>query len=162
MELPRDVLHYELFPLLDYSTRISLNQVLPRAERKAIPLKKEVLKEFSTLFARCMIQRLMQSMMNDTPLTLLQNCRDFDQSYFGCFVNFPTFRMRFMLAVVQLQWNFSTWESPSKRVMTELNEFLEYCTVACESAASVTESEGPMQPMQISMVDDALWDLGFV
>ena len=159
MELPRDVLHYELFPLLDYSTRISLNQVLPRAERKAIPLKKEVVKNFSSLFARCMIQRLMQSMMNDTPLTLLQNCRDFNQSYFGCLVNFPTFRMRFMMAVIQLKWNFSTWESPPKRVMTELNEFLTYYVVACESAASLTESE---VPMQISMVDDALWDLGFV
>jgi len=179
-DLPRDVLHYELFPFLDYSTRVAMNQVLPRAERKPTPLKKGVIQEFSALFARCMIQRLMQSMMNDAPTTLLQNCRAFNQSYLGCLVYFPIFRMRFMSAVLQVQWRFSAEEGFilwQRREMTELNEFFHYCTVACESAATVIRKKMVFQsefsPVTgigdivenipfLDLCDDELWDLGFV
>jgi hypothetical protein len=42
-DLPLDILHYELFPLLDYNSRITLNKLLPPQERKTKSLLQEAI-----------------------------------------------------------------------------------------------------------------------
>jgi hypothetical protein len=42
-DLPLDILHHELFPLLDYNSRITLNKLLPPQERKTKALLQEAL-----------------------------------------------------------------------------------------------------------------------
>jgi hypothetical protein len=85
-----------------------------------------------------------------------------------------------MSAVLQVQWRFSAEEGFilwQRREMTELNEFFHYCTVACESAATVIRKKMVFQsefsPVTgigdivenipfLDLCDDELWDLGFV
>jgi len=42
-DLPIDILHYELFPLLDYNSRLTLNTLLPPQERKTKSLLQEAI-----------------------------------------------------------------------------------------------------------------------
>ena len=39
--LPLDMIHYEIFPYLDYNSRVSANVMLPPQDRISVPLKKD-------------------------------------------------------------------------------------------------------------------------
>ena len=41
-ELPTDMIYYEIFPYLDYNSRVIANLLLPRQDRLRRPLEKDV------------------------------------------------------------------------------------------------------------------------
>ena len=49
-ELPTDMIYYEIFPFLDYNSRVNANLLLPKEERIRTPLNKDALLEFTILF----------------------------------------------------------------------------------------------------------------
>jgi hypothetical protein len=79
LSLPLDVIHYELFPLLDYSSRIAVNRILPSQERKGTPLKEGSVDEFKILFAQCMLRRFISigKSKTGTPAEVCQACDEF-------------------------------------------------------------------------------------
>lgn len=40
-QLPTDIIYYEIFPYLDYNSRVTANLLLPRKDRLSIPLRKD-------------------------------------------------------------------------------------------------------------------------
>ena len=77
LSLPLDVIHYELFPLLDYSSRIAVNRILPSQERKGTPLKEGSVEEFTILFAQCMRRRFISIGKTGTPAEVGGACDEF-------------------------------------------------------------------------------------
>lgn len=79
LSLPLDVIHYELFPFLDYSSRIAVNRILPSQERKRTPLKEGSVDEFTILFAQCMLRRFISigKSKTGTPAEVCQACDEF-------------------------------------------------------------------------------------
>ena len=49
-ELPTDMIYYEIFPFLDYISRVNANLLLPKEDRIRTPLNKDALLEFTIIF----------------------------------------------------------------------------------------------------------------
>jgi hypothetical protein len=49
-ELPTDMIYYEIFPYLDYNSRVIANLLLPRKDRLRTPLRKDAVLEFALRF----------------------------------------------------------------------------------------------------------------
>ncbi len=96
MDIPLDVIHHHLFPLLDHPSRIAMNGVLPPHERKPTRLKKEVIAEFSALYSRAMVQRLMNTLAKSRQNEFLKACREFNQDHFNCLRHFNAFQRKFL------------------------------------------------------------------
>jgi len=94
--IPLDIIHHHLFPLLDHPTRIEMNRLLPPRERKPTRLRKEVVTEFSALYSRAMIQRLMKTMATCTQRVFVKTCREFNHTHFQCLRHFNTFQKKFL------------------------------------------------------------------
>jgi hypothetical protein len=45
-QLPTDMIYYEIFPYLDYDSRVTANLLLPRKDRLRTPLRKDAVLEF--------------------------------------------------------------------------------------------------------------------
>ena len=50
-QLPTDIIYYEIFPYLDYNSRVTANLLLPRKDRLSIPLRKDAVLELSMKMA---------------------------------------------------------------------------------------------------------------
>lgn len=50
-QLPTDMIYYEIFPYLDYNSRVTANLLLPRKDRLSIPLRKDAVLELSMKMA---------------------------------------------------------------------------------------------------------------
>lgn len=59
--LPIDIIHYEILPLLDYESRITLNMLLKPSERKGTPFTKDTAIKFRLVQAFPHIQRLINN-----------------------------------------------------------------------------------------------------
>ena len=64
-QLPTDVIYYEIFPFLDYDSRVTANLLLPKKDRLGVPLRKLAVKEFSMLLGGTILKR----MITKQPLT---------------------------------------------------------------------------------------------
>jgi hypothetical protein len=58
-ELPTDMIYYEIFPYLDYDSRVTANLLLPIKDRMSVLLNKESVLQFSLRFAAAIVKRLM-------------------------------------------------------------------------------------------------------
>jgi hypothetical protein len=54
-ELPTDMIYYEIFPYLDYNSRVTANTLLPPQDRLRTPLRKGAVLEFSVTFSCCIL-----------------------------------------------------------------------------------------------------------
>jgi len=54
-QLPTDMIYYEIFPYLDYNSRVTANLLLPRHDRLRTPLRKDAVLEFAMVFASTII-----------------------------------------------------------------------------------------------------------
>jgi hypothetical protein len=50
-QLPTDMIYYEIFPYLDYNSRVTANLLLPHKDRLSIPLRKDAVLELSIKMA---------------------------------------------------------------------------------------------------------------
>lgn len=64
-QLPTDMIYYEIFPYLDYYSRVTANLLLPKKDRLGVPLKKLVVKQFAMKLGSSRLK----SMMNKQSLT---------------------------------------------------------------------------------------------
>ena len=46
-QLPTDMIYYEIFPYLDYNSRVTANLLLPRQDRLRTPLRKDAVLQFA-------------------------------------------------------------------------------------------------------------------
>jgi hypothetical protein len=149
--IPLDVIHHHIFPLLDHPSRIGLNGILPCHERRKTLLKKEILAEFSALYSRCMVQRLMSSMLVCSQRDFLKTCRAFNRDHIGCLRHFVTFRKKFLRTLTAIsqrvnerprrvddadpvRWHFVT-KYMKKEIMKHIDDFF---LAAVEATNSVT------------------------
>lgn len=59
-ELPTDMIYYEIFPYLDYNSRVTANLLLPLKDRLRTPLRKNSSLEFSMRFAASIMTSLIR------------------------------------------------------------------------------------------------------
>ena len=57
-ELPTDMIYYEIFPYLDYDSRVTANLLLPQEDRLRTPLRKDAALEFQIRFGSTIITSL--------------------------------------------------------------------------------------------------------
>lgn len=65
-ELPTDMIYYEIFPYLDYDSRVTANLLLPIKDRMSVSLNKEAVLQFSLRFAAAIIKGLMDKQWRTT------------------------------------------------------------------------------------------------
>lgn len=65
-QLPTDVIYYEIFPYLDYNSRVTANLLLPLKDRLRTPLRKDAVIEISMLFATQKILPLLRTFNKPT------------------------------------------------------------------------------------------------
>jgi len=151
--MPLDVIHHHLFPLLDHPTRIQMNRLLPPHERKSTRLKKEVIIEFSALFSRAMIQRLMKTMATSTQRVFLKACREFNRSHFHCLRHFNSFQKKFLRHITAVSSRLNErlpappsllpdapprWEFVSKYMKKEIRKHIDDFFIAAAAAFNST------------------------
>ena len=59
-QLPTDMIYYEIFPYLDYNSRVTANLLLPRKDRLRTPLRKDAPLEFSMRLAGSIVTSLIR------------------------------------------------------------------------------------------------------
>ena len=59
-QLPTDMIYYEIFPYLDYNSRVTTNLLLPRKDRLRTPLRKDAVLEFTMRFGSTIITSLIK------------------------------------------------------------------------------------------------------
>ena len=59
-QLPTDMIYYEIFPYLDYNSRVTANLLLPRKDRLRTPLRKDAVLEFTMRFAGTLFKTLIR------------------------------------------------------------------------------------------------------
>jgi hypothetical protein len=70
-QLPTDMIYYEIFPYLDYESRVTANLLLPIKDRMSVLLNKESVLQFSLRFAAAIVKRLMDKQRRMTnPIAL--------------------------------------------------------------------------------------------
>jgi hypothetical protein len=65
-ELPTDMIYYEIFPYLDYNSRVTANLLLPIKDRMSVSLNKEAVLQFSLRFSAGIIKGLMDKQWRTT------------------------------------------------------------------------------------------------
>jgi hypothetical protein len=65
-ELPTDMIYYEIFPYLDYNSRVTANLLLPIKDRMSVSLNKEAVLQFSLRFAAGIVKGLMDKQWRTT------------------------------------------------------------------------------------------------
>jgi hypothetical protein len=153
MDIPLDVMHHHLFPLLDHPSRIEMNRVLPPHERKPTRLKKEVIGEFSALYSRAMVQRLMNTMAKCTQNDFLKACRSFDHTHFNCLRHFNTFQRKFLRHLTDVSGRLNErlptppsllrsapprWEFVTKYMKKEIRKHIDNFFISAVSAFNST------------------------
>jgi len=59
--LPTDIIYYEIFPYLDYDSRVIANTMLPAVDRHRRKLKSEAVLKFSMKLGACRIKTLLDA-----------------------------------------------------------------------------------------------------
>lgn len=59
-QLPTDIIYYEIFPYLDYNSRVTANFLLPRKDRLSIPLRKNAVSEFELMLGNARMKSLLR------------------------------------------------------------------------------------------------------
>ena len=59
-QLPTDMIYYEIFPYLDYNSRVTANLLLPQKDRLRTPLRKDAPLEFSMRLAASIVTSLVR------------------------------------------------------------------------------------------------------
>jgi hypothetical protein len=65
-QLPTDMIYYEIFPYLDYNSRVTANLLLPRKDRLRSPLRKDAVLEFTMRFGSTIITSLIKKQQKTT------------------------------------------------------------------------------------------------
>jgi hypothetical protein len=65
-ELPTDMIYYEIFPYLDYNSRVTANLLLPLKDRLRTPLRKNSSLEFSMRLAASIVTSLVKKQAKAT------------------------------------------------------------------------------------------------
>jgi len=63
-QLPTDMIYYEIFPYLDYNSRVTANLLLPRRDRLRTPLRKDAVLEFQFMLGSATIASLLRKQNN--------------------------------------------------------------------------------------------------
>ncbi len=63
-QLPTDMIYYEIFPYLDYNSRVTANLLLPHQDRLRTPLRKDAVLEFQMRYATTVILSLIHKQAN--------------------------------------------------------------------------------------------------
>ena len=63
-QLPTDMIYYEIFPYLDYNSRVTANLLLPLKDRLRTPLRKDAALEFAMRFGSTIIASLLKKQAN--------------------------------------------------------------------------------------------------
>ena len=63
-QLPTDMIYYEIFPYLDYNSRLTANLLLPHKDRLRTPLRKDAVLEFQMRYATTVILSLIHKQAN--------------------------------------------------------------------------------------------------
>ena len=59
-ELPTDIIYYEIFPYLDYNSRVTANLLLPRKDHLQVPLRKGAALEFNIRYGSTLMTKLIK------------------------------------------------------------------------------------------------------
>ena len=65
-QIPTDMIYYEIFPYLDYNSRVTANLLLPRKDRLRTRLRKDAVLEFTMRFGSTIITSLIKKQQNTT------------------------------------------------------------------------------------------------
>lgn len=65
-QLPTDVIYYEIFPYLDYYSRVTANLLLPQKDRLRTPLKKDAALQFQMRLASTILKSLVNKQARAT------------------------------------------------------------------------------------------------
>ena len=68
-QLPTDMIYYEIFPYLDYNSRVTANLLLPRKDRLSIPLRKNAVSEFQLMLGNARMKSLLRKQREATNKT---------------------------------------------------------------------------------------------
>jgi len=69
-QLPTDMIYYEIFPYLDYNSRVTANLLLPQQDRLRTPLRKDAVLEFTMRLGSALITSLIKKQGTTTnPIT---------------------------------------------------------------------------------------------
>ena len=60
-QLPTDMIYYEIFPYLDYNSRVTANMLLPLQDRLRTPLRKDAVLEFTMRLGSTLITSLIKN-----------------------------------------------------------------------------------------------------
>lgn len=71
--LPTDIIYYEIFPFLDYDSRVTANLMLPKKDRIRHPLKKDAALGFAISLSSAILLKAVNSV--PTSATKLSRCR---------------------------------------------------------------------------------------
>ena len=66
-ELPTDMIYWEIFPYLDYNSRVTANLMLPPQDRLRIPLKKDAALQFQMRRSLKEVMALLDKQNNSPP-----------------------------------------------------------------------------------------------
>jgi hypothetical protein len=77
--LPTDIIYYEIFPFLDYDSRVTANLMLPRKDRIRHPLKKDAALGFAIRLSSVLLLKVVNSVA--TAKTKLSRSRKVLQVY---------------------------------------------------------------------------------
>lgn len=151
--IPLDIIHYKLFPLLDHSSRIEMNRLLPPCERKPTRLKKEVIDEFTALYSRAMIQRLINTMASSTQKEFLKACREFNDIHLRSLRHFSSFQRKFLRHLTAVSGRLNQrvlnppalledatprWEFVSKYMKKHIMKYIDTFFIATAAASNST------------------------
>ena len=65
-QLPTDMIYYEIFPYLDYNSRVTANLLLPKQDRLRTRLRKDAVLEFTMRFGSTIITSLIKKQQKTT------------------------------------------------------------------------------------------------
>lgn len=68
-QLPTDMIYYEIFPYLDYDSRVTANLLLPRQDRLRMPLRKGAVSEFQLMLGNARMKSLLRKQREATNKT---------------------------------------------------------------------------------------------
>jgi len=68
-QLPTDMIYYEIFPYLDYESRVRANFLLPRKDRLSIPLRKNAVSQFQLMLGNARMRSLLRKQREATNKT---------------------------------------------------------------------------------------------
>ena len=68
-QLPTDMIYYEIFPYLDYDSRVTANLLLPQQDRLRTPLRKGAVSEFQLMLGNARMKSLLRKQREATNKT---------------------------------------------------------------------------------------------